>query len=289
MRTCVQCGANWEADTWTCSACGFSPEVLDGFNAFASALADHNRGFPQEAFERLARVEDTSFWFRARNAVILWALKRYFPGVSHYLEIGCGSGYVLAAVETMLPETAVWGSDLYVSALRLARRRVPAATLVQMDATKIPFTDEFDAIGCFDTLEHIEEDEAALVRIWAALKPGGGLLLTVPQHDFLWSPSDDYAKHVRRYSRKELMGKLTMAGFRVQRMTSFVSLLLPLMLLSRKRRDGGEYDPEAEFRIPASVNRTFETIMNIELSVIRSGINLPMGGSLLAVARRPGA
>jgi SAM-dependent methyltransferase len=59
------------------------------------------------------------------------------------------------------------------------------AVLFQMDARKIPFESEFDVIGAFDVLEHIEEDEKALAQIFHAVLPGGGLILTVPQHRFL--------------------------------------------------------------------------------------------------------
>ena len=59
------------------------------------------------------------------------------------------------------------------------------------------------------------------------------MVLTVPQHPWLWSRTDDFAHHKRRYVRKELLDKVTRAGLRVDYVTSFVALLLPLMLVSR--------------------------------------------------------
>ena len=65
-----------------------------------------------------------------------------------------------------------------------------------MDARRIPFEDEFDVIGAFDVLEHIKEDEQVLVQMHRAVKSGGGIMLTVPQHMFLWSEQDVQAHHV---------------------------------------------------------------------------------------------
>ena len=102
-----------------------------------------------------------------------------------------------------------------------------------MDARCILFECEFDVVGTFDVLEHLVEDERALAQMFNAARPGGGLLVTVPQHRFLWSESDRFAMHQRRYSRTELRKKVESAGFQIERITSFNSLLLPLMILSR--------------------------------------------------------
>src|SRR5947207_884379 len=81
-----------------------------------------------------------------------------------------------------------------------------------------------------------------------ALKPGDGVLLTVPQHRFLWSPVDEVYGHKRRYSRRELFEKPRGAGFRVQRATSFVSLPLTALALERRRlrKHPERYDANAE-------------------------------------------
>src|SRR5205823_1532466 len=101
-----------------------------------------------------------------------------------------------------------------------------------------------DAIGAFDVLEHVYEDEAVLRQLYQALKPRGGLLLSVPQHPWLWSPVDDYSHHRRRYIASALAEEVERAGFRILRQTSFVSLLLPVVALSRWRgRRRGSCDP----------------------------------------------
>ncbi len=54
------------------------------------------------------------------------------------------------------------------------------------------------------------------------------------------------------------------AGFRVERITSFVSFLLPLMMLSRRMRK--DHDLWAEFQINRSFNALFETILTMRAS-----------------------
>jgi 2-polyprenyl-3-methyl-5-hydroxy-6-metoxy-1,4-benzoquinol methylase len=159
-----------------------------------------------------------------------------------------------------------------------------------MDARFIPYESELDAIGAFDVLEHIEEDEVVLEQIYKALKPGGIVFITVPQHRWLWSIVDEYACHVRRYVANELHNKARKTGFDIIRSTSFVSTLLPAMFLSRFFQRGKKnmnIDEMAELRINPILNKIFEWFLGFELALIRIGISLPIRGSRLLIARKP--
>jgi SAM-dependent methyltransferase len=157
-----------------------------------------------------------------------------------------------------------------------------------MDARDIPFEDEFDVIGAFDVLEHIAEDERVLSEMYRAVRPEGGVILTVPQHAFLWSQADEHACHIRRYNARDLKQKVEQAGFTLVRATSFVSLLLPLMMASRLRRSvpDTDYDPLAELKIGGLINEFVVNILGLERTLIRTGLSFPAGGSLLVVARK---
>lgn len=245
-------------------------------------------GFAPEAFDHLVATEENSFWFQARNRLIIWAAQRYFSSARSFLEVGCGTGYVLSGLAQSMPSLSLAGCELFEEGLQHARRRLPDVPLTQADARDLPFRGEFDVVGAFDVLEHIDDDEAALASLHRALVPGGGLIVTVPQHPWLWSPADDYAEHQRRYTRRELSGKLAHAGFTTVRMTSFVTLLMPLMLASRlaERRRAGDYQPTAEHGRAARLQRPLSAVMAGELRLVRHGVPLPLGGSLLAVAVR---
>lgn len=83
--------------------------------------------------------------------------------------------------------------------------------------------------------------------------------------------------------------KLADAGFETVRSTSFMTLLLPVMLLSRRRARSLEaYDPLAELRIGKTLNTVLSGILAIERAAIAAGIDLPVGGSRLVVARKAG-
>jgi SAM-dependent methyltransferase len=238
-------------------------------------------------FDALAAVEPESFWFRARNRLIVSILRRHFPDAASMLELGCGTGFVLEALGAAFPGRRLVGSELYEEGLAVARARLPGVELVRADARALPWRDEFDVIGAFDVLEHVEEDEAVLREMHAAVRAGGGIVVLVPRHPRLWSAMDDVAHHVRRYRRRELVAKVRAAGFHVERATSFVSTLLPAMVASRvaRRLSPRPYDPVAELN-PGALNGVFERMLDGERRLIERGVSLPAGGSLLVVARR---
>jgi SAM-dependent methyltransferase len=243
-------------------------------------LSETHAGFKPEYFARLAKIEESNFWFRARNKLIQWALRNYFPDAKSFFEIGCGTGFVLTGIRKNFPRMRLVGSEIFADGLVFAKARLPEVELYQMDARRIPFEREFDVVGAFDVLEHVIEDENVLVQMFHAAHPGGGLLITVPQHPFLWSASDQHAKHQRRYNRAELR-------WTVERITSFNSLLLPLMICSRMRRKRDQdVNPWREFEISSALNRILESILSFERTMIRKGVSFPVGGSLLLIGRK---
>jgi hypothetical protein len=126
-----------------------------------------------------------------------------------------------------------------------------------------------------------------LKSIFSAIKPGGGCLITVPQHMWLWSKVDEAACHKRRYNKSELHSKLSDAGFKVVYSTSFVSLLLPIMMLSRagKRSDDTNVSPES-LKINPVLNSLLSSVLSIERFLISLGVRFPLGGSRIIVATK---
>ena len=289
MKKCLSCTLTYSSQLSGCEHCGWLPNLIQGRTAYSPDLAFENSNFKADYFAELATLEAKNFWFRARNQLIIWTLEKYSPDFNSFLEIGCGTGYVLSGLADAFPNRNYSGSELLVDGLGFAEaRQKHAMEFIQMDARDIPYVDEFDAIGSFDVLEHIEEDSQVLKQIYQALKPQGILLLTVPQHQWLWSQADEFACHVRRYSADELHQKVKQAGFEILRSTSFVFSLLPLMMISRLRQKSEEKnnDPYKELRLPFFLNKAFEKILATENYFIRQGINFPLGGSRLLVARK---
>lgn len=235
----------------------------------------------------MSAAEAKHFWFVGRSRLIVWALRRYFPHARRLLEIGCGTGGVANAVRAAFPRLEMTATEVLVRGLSFAVRKLPGVSLLQMDAHRIPFHAEFDVIGAFDVLEHIDDDRGVLRAMYEGVAPGGGVVLTVPQHQALWSPIDDYGHHRRRYARRELEEKLRDAGFTVVRMTSFLSLLLPLLVAARWRLRSFDPKVDSELRVSPLLNGVLSGVCSLERTFIRMGVSWPAGGSLLAVAVRP--
>jgi SAM-dependent methyltransferase len=244
-------------------------------------------GYDPALHAQLAPLEAESFWFQARNKLVVAALRRHFPAAGSFLEVGCGNGVVLEAIAAATPHLRLGGVDLFEAALETARRRVPTAELVQADMRSLSFEGGWDVVGAFDVLEHIEEDGSVLGQIRRALRPGGGLIALVPQHRWLWSEADVVARHVRRYTRRELLAKVRAAGFAPLVTTSFVSLPLPLLIAARLRSRIAPrtYDLRREILPGPVLNTALARVLDLERALYLAGVRLPAGGSLLVVAR----
>ncbi len=288
MKLCVFCGNPFNELDWQCPACGRKPASTNGHPVFAPELAHSNETFDIKLFSQLAAIEPNNFWHRSRNSLLIWAFQKYFPEAKNFLEIGCGTGFVLHGFQNAMPRLKLSGSEIYSEGLSYAKQRVPQADLFQMDARRIPFSEEFDVIGAFDIIEHVEEDEQILRQMHSALKNNGGILLTVPQHPFLWSQYDERAHHVRRYGASELKQKVLSAGFKILNMTSFVSFLLPAMMLSRfiYKKPDESYGVMTELHQKGVLNKILERILDFERFFIRKGVRFPAGGSLLVAAKK---
>ena len=286
--TCIQCGAPFAA-AGQCASCSFTTLKRAGIDCYAPELIDNASGFKAEYFADLFELESGNFWFRARNELILAILGRHCGDFKSLLEIGCGTGFVLSGIMQRFPEARVVGSEIFIAGLEYAAKRAPKATFLQMDARKNPYYDEFAVIGAFDVMEHIEEDVEVMKQVNTALRRGGHFLITVPQHPWLWSQADEYAQHVRRYSKVELHEKLASTGFKIVRSSSFVSALLPAMLASRlmsRLKLEKDFNPLAEFNIPPFLNGLLWCILRLEVSLVSLGLSLPLGGSRIVLAQK---
>lgn len=289
MRLCLSCREPFDSEGWTCPNCGFEPEIIEGYPAFAPELARSNDGYDPEYFEILDKCIEGSFWIRARRDLFIWATKQYFRGAEKFLEIGCATGLMLSFFSEAFPNMAVSASDIFSDGLQYIPNRIPDATLFQADARRLPFENEFDVIGAFDVIEHIEEDQRVLEEMFRATRPGGGIIVSVPHHPFLWSQRDEFVLHKRRYTRRMLIERVERAGFDIARATAFISLPFPAMIVEslRNRKPRKDYDPLEGLRKKGIANGLLTGILRFEKELIRAGLSFPFGGSLLVVATKP--
>jgi len=257
------------------------------------------RDYDPAFFERLVEVEERHFWFRSRNRVIGDVVRRAVGSTTNpsILEVGCGTGNVLRGIEQTCPHAIVTGMDIFLEGLQYAKRRSSAA-LLQGDMHHPPFSMPFDIIGLFDVLEHMPADMQVLLDVGQMLRPGGTLIITVPAHQSLWSYFDEASHHYRRYEPAELNEKFANAGYDVEYLTQYMMSAYPLMWIGRRLsgltrrlpwRKGGNESVRLTMRelrpIPI-VNGVLRAILSIEERWLRRGHTLPLGTSLLVVARK---
>lgn len=95
-----------------------------------------------------------------RAARVFDAIARYHPEAGSLLELGCGTGSILARLDGISSRV---GLDRSPEMLAVARRKVPDVALVEGDLSSFSLDRTFDVIICvFDTLNHLLTFEAWL-------------------------------------------------------------------------------------------------------------------------------
>src|SRR5215213_5457306 len=155
--------------------------------------------------------DDPEPWaWKRRRALLLGAVR---PG-ERVLDLGCGAGRFVAVLREAGADPV--GVELAQAALDRARRNVSGADLrlVAPDGSLPLPHGEFDVVWCSEVLEHVPDTIALLTEVRRVLKPGGRLLVTVPDHGRLKralialvhheAHYDPLGQHVRFYTRRSL-------------------------------------------------------------------------------------
>jgi SAM-dependent methyltransferase len=245
----------------------------------------------ERLMQAMLEVDEHHWWYRGRRQVIRAELKRLaLPRPARVLDAGCGSGRTL---QELAPYGSVSGVELDPGAAAVARGRGDFDVRIGR-LEELPWEEgTFDLITCLDVIEHTPDDRATLAELRRVARPGAWLLLTVPAYQALWSQHDEANHHFRRYNRRMLREAAEPVGWRVERMTSFNSLLLApaaAVRLARRRRHGlaeGNYTPDLHLG-PAWLNGVLEQPLRLEARWLARGRRLPAGLSLLALLRNGG-
>ncbi len=267
--------------------------MVDGIKCYSPEVARAFNDYPESGFDLTDKNAESSFWVSSRNRLFKSIVQRHMVpiGKTKFLEIGCGTGNFIQQI-AQNKKLEITGSEIYLKGLVYAKNNLPSANFVQFDVTKGTIGEQFNIITAFDVIEHIENDNAALSNISQMLNKDGVLIVSVPQHMFLWSKLDEIVKHKRRYSRRDLAAKLKANDFDIDYATSFLFILFPLMLLSRLFDKGGDQSPldeqglEKRVKFSSVLNTIFDFLMRIDEGLIRLGVSLPFGGTLVVLARK---
>ena len=184
------------------------------------------RAFYESVWAGLPDDPEPWAWER-RRAVLLGAVA---PG-ERVLDLGCGAGRFVAALRDAGADPV--GVELAEAALERARRNVPGADfrLVGEDGALPLGHGEVDVVWCSEVLEHVPDTVAFLTEARRVLKPGGRILVTVPDHGVARRTAialarheqhyDPLGQHLRFYTRRSLATALEATGFASVRCTRF--------------------------------------------------------------------
>lgn len=267
--------------------------VVLGSDGIWRAPTHEDVSYPSDGNQACFQVEDSSFWFKHRNACIAAAVKGFPPpNREPIFDIGGGNGFVSlglanAGFETVLVEPGELG------ALNGKKRGI--ATVICATTTTAGFrSSTLGAVGLFDVIEHAEDDLAFLRSIRDLLKAGGRLYATVPAYSPLWSSEDHHAGHFRRYTCKSIGAVVEHAGLTLEYLTYiFRPLPLPIFLLrALPHRLGLSAAPDdakdlAKVHSPSTgrAQALMDRLLRGELKNIDSKRAMSFGGSCLVVAR----
>ncbi|MFI4860296.1 MAG: class I SAM-dependent methyltransferase [Phycisphaerales bacterium JB063] len=232
------------------------------------------------------RLWDRHWWWRSRRVFVKRLVKRLtLPQGAKVLDIGCGDGLFFDELGKL---GEVYGIE---PDARLIREDNPHRDRIEVTPFGPDYqTDRrYDLITMLDVLEHIEDDRGTLQRVHELLTPGGYLVMTVPAMSWLWSMHDVVNQHFRRYSRKELRGKIGEQGLEIHDSGYTFGWTVGAMLARRAIAPANEHNEEAgEYAVrtpPGPINMTLYGLTRLEQTVTRP-FGTPLGSSAYAVARR---
>lgn len=239
-----------------------------------------------------AVAEDTHAWFRAlrRTARQLLVAAASHQRLHRIVDCGAGTGRNLDWLADFGHVVGIELTPLAIAAGRAKHRRLVrgSVTALPLPSAAFDLATSFDVLYCLDD----EAERQAIAEMWRVLKPGGLVLVNAAALDILRGSHSTLTHEVRRYTKTRLTERLTRAGFVIQRATyTNMTLFPPTLAIRGLQRWSGKADEasEADLAVPsAPVNSILNLCLATEAAALRF-TNLPIGTSVMAVARKPRA
>jgi 2-polyprenyl-3-methyl-5-hydroxy-6-metoxy-1,4-benzoquinol methylase len=215
-------------------------------------------------------------------------VKKYVVGKS-ILDMGCGTGHM--TLELLNDGYNVSAFDISQEFVDFTKKLVEEhhyksdVHVLDLRTAKVLGKNKFDTILCLDVLEHIRDDILAIENLYYLLKHDGYLVVSVPAMKFLYGIRDKKIGHFRRYSKDELIEKLSAPGFEIIdiRYWDFLGVFpfaFSEKILHRRLYEGMRYSRQSFF------SRLFNALLDKWFCYIENNVRPMMGLSLIAVCKK---
>ena len=234
-----------------------------------AAFAAADRGRLHAVLEELEQAKNYS----------AWVLQMIAPHISgRILEVGAGRGTYSTYFAEHGHLTALEPSEVNSVALRERLKDYPNASVITAELAGTAAPGSYDTVVLLNVLEHIADDRQALGDIYAALAPGGKMVLWVPAFESLYGKFDHEIGHYRRYRHNQLLALVHKVGFqkvsaKYTNMPGFFAWWLVVRVLGRAPTSG---------RLALIYDRYFIPV----ISRVERFVRPPIGQSLLVIAQR---
>jgi ubiquinone/menaquinone biosynthesis C-methylase UbiE len=236
-------------------------------------------------YEIMFKAEESHWWYHSLHRLIAHTVCSVNFNNPAVLDVGCGTGGFISKYHG---QNSIVGLDYSPIALSLCRKR-GLNNLLRGNIQSLPFSDEsFDILICSSVLYHqwVDDINGALCECYRVLKKSGLLILNVPSSACPLSDHDQRVCTARRFSKKELKTLLINSRFGIRRLTSWTTLVFPMVWFIRRfklLRTGRDFDSN---RMPSNgVNSLLKGIMSVEYFIQR-WVRLPFGVSIFCIAQK---
>jgi SAM-dependent methyltransferase len=238
-------------------------------------------------YEAENEIEKQHWWFIGRRQLFGKIINSLvLPQNANILDIGSSTGTNLRMLAD-LGQTNMKGLDMSPEAKDFCAEKGLAEVLLG-GIRNIPYEDNsVDLALATDVIEHVDEDDLALIEIFRILKPGGYLLLTVPAFQGLWGIQDDVSQHKRRYRKKGFNDLVKSTGFKIEKSYYFNYILFVPIWITRVLLKIFRPSLRAETDINSKlINSILLKIFTAD--ILSAGIvRAPFGVSILTLGRKP--
>ncbi|MCA6449678.1 MAG: methyltransferase domain-containing protein [Chitinophagaceae bacterium] len=246
-------------------------------------------------FNEYYHLERKNWWFTVRRKILSERIEYLLgkPRNITSLNVGAATGTTSDMLTRFGQVTSV---EYDVDCCNFAKTYM-TTPILQGSITELPFPKEsFDLVCAFDVIEHVENDHIAVEELIRVCKPGGHIVVTVPAYAFLWGPHDIINQHYRRYTLKELVQLFGSRKGRIIYKTYFNAILfvpiasfrLDVSLCNRfiKKKESKGMSDHQVFGTAGVFNSLLAGLFNIDYYLLKAGLHLPTGVSIMIVFKK---